>query len=61
MPGCPTVETPVLRRLHVGKDVNFYQSVTGRVVLSADDRGGARGRAFDDDGGFLKIGRSAPA
>ena len=47
--------------LGVGDEVYFDQGVAGGVVFAADDRGGAGGRALDDNGRFLRIRRSSSA
>ena len=47
--------------LGVGDEVYFDQGVAGGVVFAADDRGGAGGRALDDNGRFLRIRRISSA
>jgi len=61
MPGCPTGETPVLRRLHVGKNINVDQGVADCVVFAADDRSGISWWALDDDGRLIIVRRGEAA
>ena len=61
MPGCPTGETPVLRRLHVGQNINVDQGVADCVVFAADDRSGISWWALDDDGRLIIVRRGEAA